>query len=266
MKQVAVALKDIGGEPNPYLAVLVADGDSMGAALSDLSSVQAHQAFSQKLAAFAEAAKTIVADHYGVLVYAGGDDLLAFVPVHTCLSCARSLRDKFHQQTGLTLSVGVAVGHFMENLEDLRDYGQKAEKAAKSIPGKDALAVHVHKRGGAPIEVRGKWSEKMPLDNRLADFAELINGNIIPSKLPYELRSMAKLYEPWSETHAKAAIKVDLIRLIAKKQSKGIQTVREKMDSHIIDMTAKKLLALSQELLVARLLATALKQSKEGAS
>ena len=42
----------------------------------------------------------------------------------------------------------------MENLEDLLDYGRAAEKAAKE-PDRDGLAVHLHKRGGAPIRVRG---------------------------------------------------------------------------------------------------------------
>ena len=47
-------------EPEPYLAILVADGDKMGAALSRLDSPDKHREFSQSLAGFAGSAKEIV--------------------------------------------------------------------------------------------------------------------------------------------------------------------------------------------------------------
>ncbi|HYT92545.1 MAG TPA: hypothetical protein VEL76_27765, partial [Gemmataceae bacterium] len=193
--------------------------------------------------------------------YAGGDDVLAFVPVHTCLKCARTLRDRFRQETEMTLSVGVAIGHFMENLEDLRDYGRKAEQAAKAMPGKDALAIHLHKRGGSPVEFRGKWDDN-PVQ-RICHFADLINDKIIPGKLPYELRAMTKLYEPWPRDHqTEAAISMDLIRLVAKKQSQGVETVKAKLSPYLSGMTAAKLLDFADELLVARHIADALRQAE----
>lgn len=72
---------------------------------------------------------------------------------------------------------------------------------------------------------------------------------------------MARLYESWPESDVNAAIQADLMRLIAKKQSRGVETVAERMAPFIIDMTANKLLDLAHELLVARLLATALRQA-----
>ena len=72
------------------------------------------------LAGFASEAREIVHEHNGVLVYAGGDDVLAFVPVDRSLDCARGLHDTFGQLlqewgekvgTKITLSVGVAIGH-----------------------------------------------------------------------------------------------------------------------------------------------------------
>ena len=77
------------GEPNPYMAVLVADGDNMGKTLSSLKNADEHRNFSAALAVFAGAARVIVEEqHNGILVYAGGDDVLAFVPVDLCLACA----------------------------------------------------------------------------------------------------------------------------------------------------------------------------------
>ncbi len=50
-------------QPNPYLAVLVADGDKMGAAISALNSPDAHREFSSALAGFANSARAIVNAH-----------------------------------------------------------------------------------------------------------------------------------------------------------------------------------------------------------
>ena len=261
LNRVALALKKLGGDPTPYLAVLVADGDSMGAKLSTITSADDHRAFSGKLAGFASAAGATVSTHCGVLVYAGGDDVLALLPLHTCLTCARELRDDFNARTGMTLSVGVAIGHFMENLEDLRDYGRKAEQGAKSVKGKDALAIRLHKRGGTPVEFRAQWNDNP--DQRLLRFADLINDKIIPGKLPYELRALAQLYKDWPADQAEAAIKIDLVRLIAKKQSKGVDTVKDKLSPFLSGMRAAKLLEFAEELLVARHIADALRQAGE---
>jgi CRISPR-associated protein Cmr2 len=259
LKALQEALK--GLEPEPYLAVLVADGDKMGEALSALNSPEHHREFSQRLAEFAGEAKNIVTNCNGVLVYAGGDDVLAFLPVDKYLDCARQLHDKFadllKSYGDLTLSVGVAIGHFMENLEDLLEYGRQAEKSAKK-PDRNGLAVHLHKRGGAPIKIRSSWKDSP--DHRLKDFASLINVGKIPSKLPYELQTLARLYESWPKKTG-TAIQQDLFRLIARKSSTGSFSVREELSDHLQELNATKLMVLARELLIARQMASALKQA-----
>ncbi|MFZ4795575.1 MAG: type III-B CRISPR-associated protein Cas10/Cmr2 [Blastocatellia bacterium] len=258
LKALQQALK--GLEPEPYLAVLVADGDKMGEALSALNSPEHHREFSQRLAEFAGEAKNIVTNCNGVLVYAGGDDVLAFLPVDKYLDCARQLHDKFadllKSYGDLTLSVGVAIGHFMENLEDLLEYGRQAEKSAKK-PDRNGLAVHLHKRGGAPIKIRSSWKDDP--DHRLKHFAGLMKTGIIPSKLPYELRTLARLYESWTAS-AETVIRQDLFRLIAKKTSDGSVSVREALSNYLGGLDATKLMILARELLIARQMATTLRQ------
>ena len=254
-------------QPEPYLAVLVADGDRMGAALSKLSSADDHRKFSRALASFACDARKIVNVHNGVLVYARGDDVLAVAPTDKCLACARRLHDRFGESLAdfgaMTLSVGIAIGHFMENLEDLLEYGRAAEKAAKK-PDRDGLAVHLYKRGGWPIRVRGNWAESV--DRRLAELGEMLSQGAIPSRLPYELRDMARLYTGWptatdeqKETLAEA-IRQDVLRLLAKKQPVS-GNVRERLAPFVAGLTATSLRELAEELLVARQIATALDQS-----
>ena len=55
-----------------------------------------------------------------------------------------------------TLSIGLAIGHFMEPLEDLRAYAIAAEQHAKrprrvnlNSTNRNGVAVHVHPRSGA---------------------------------------------------------------------------------------------------------------------
>ena len=79
----------------PYFALLVADGDRMGAAISEIKNMKGHQDFSATLSEFAGKARDIIEKFCGVCVYTGGDDVLAFLPLDTCLACARELHEAF---------------------------------------------------------------------------------------------------------------------------------------------------------------------------
>jgi CRISPR-associated protein Cmr2 len=165
----------------PYLAVLAADGDKMGQAISKLKSPADHQEFSKTLSKFAGKARKIVQESHGSCVYTGGDDVLAFLPLDTVVNCARRLHDAFSNlwkkeaekkeiKWGLseapTLSVGIAIGHALEDLEDLLRFGREAEKLAKkgfpndnnSNKERNALAITVHARGNSEIAVREQWN------------------------------------------------------------------------------------------------------------
>ncbi len=266
------------GEPSPYLAMIVADGDSMGKALSKLESPDKHRQFSQSLAGFAAGAKKVVQDHYGILVYAGGDDVLGFVPVDKALSCARKLHDdfgttmeKWAAKTGteLTLSVGVAIAHFMEPLEDLLNYGRAAEKHAKDPKQGDkgqsprnGLAVHLLKRGGGPIAVRTNWKNQ-GLDHHLAQLAEWINSKSISGRVAYDLRQIAELYNKWPENLVGSAIRSDTLSILKGKQPSGddsrMEDVKQFVRESVVDSTSLR--RLSEELLIARQMSVALRQS-----
>jgi CRISPR-associated protein Cmr2 len=223
------ALEREFGEPDPYMAVLAADGDKMGAAISANSDSTLHCELSKQLAAFARKAREIVeSERYrGTLVYSGGDDVLAFVPVDTCLACARELHDEFGKRLkqfhGPTLSVGIAIGHFLESLEDLLGRAREAERDAKGKdPDKDGLAVHIHPRGGALTAVRAKWGE-LP-DLQLQRLVEMHALNEIPDKAAYDLRQLALDYTGWphktneEQVALDEAIRADVKRLMKRKR------------------------------------------------
>jgi CRISPR-associated protein Cmr2 len=200
-------------EPYPYVACLVADGDGMGAAIDALGAAWEHRAFSRELAKFAHAARKIVERraHLGSLVYSGGDDVLAFLPVSTALKCADALREAFERimedalrepdgsfKGGLkrlpTLSVGIGIGHIMESMGDLLDLGRRAEKAAKSghlkreRKDRNALAVIVDKRSGGTREWRQQWP-KGPVQ-RLTEDQDLLTAKL-PSRKIYQIADIA---------------------------------------------------------------------------
>jgi len=193
-------------EPYPYVACLVADGDRMGRAIDHLDSDVAHRGFSAGLSEFAtEARKVVEQEHRGALVYAGGDDVLAFLPLPEALACADALRLCFGKVVSMaasglpstelpTLSVGLGVGHVMEGMGDLLALGRRAEREAKR--DRNALAVLVDKRSGGQRSWRSSWDSD-PVARLMADSDILAER--LSSRKVYEIsRTLRRLPEPQS--------------------------------------------------------------------
>jgi len=231
------------GEPNPYLAILMADGDRMGKTLSIIESKEKHQEFSGQLAKFAADARKIVEDEHrgrGCMVYSGGDDVLAFLPVDRCLEVARDLHDAFEkllkdypdQNEGgktPTLSVGIAIGHSIEPLEDLLGYGRDAEKSAKA-PDRNGLCVSLHTRsGGDPIIIREQWKPpgENGLDERLAEWVRMYQEDKFPDKAAYDLRQLAEDYRDWAGVSQELLSKEVILLLKRKRPGRGAAEISE---------------------------------------
>jgi CRISPR-associated protein Cmr2 len=264
--------------PEPYLAVLAADGDQMGKAISAMSSANQHRDFSRLLAGFAAHAAGIVRSHHGCLVYSGGDDVLAFLPLDECLPCARELHQAFRttMQSGPalteqpTLSVGLGLGHFMDPLEDLLEYARAAEKAAKR-PDRDGLAIHLHPRSGAPICMRRRWGDDP--DQRIERWAALLLSERISDKSAYDLRDLARDYHNWpAETDEEKsvlarAIRTDAARLLARKaRDREDASVQELEQLIAAAKSADQLEEAAKEVLIARRIARAQRQASGGRS
>ncbi len=127
-----------------------------------------HAAISEALTNFAlHFAPKIVEAHGGTLIYAGGDDVLALLPTNRVLQCAKKLSDTFRKDwavddTGTerllmgrkaTVSAGIAVVHYKEDLRFALDKAREAEKEAKSA-GRDAMRILACRRSG---EHAGAW-------------------------------------------------------------------------------------------------------------
>lgn len=234
-------------EPFPYVACLVADGDHMGRAIDLMTGAEAHRAFSRNLAQFATAARDIVEqNHLGSLVYSGGDDVLAFLPLPTALACAEALRQSFSgiMKTACaaiekhadykqpTLSVGIGIGHIMEGMGDLLDLGRKAEKQAKGgdLPKnlqRNALAIILDKRSGGTRSWRAQWSEWSgnPAERLQSD--AMAFSKTLSTRKVYEIaRTLARLPEAKDVAEAEqsqwtALLRAEVYRSLARMEAGG---------------------------------------------
>jgi CRISPR-associated protein Cmr2 len=212
-------------EPRRYYAVLVADGDGMGKWLSGehcpVYDAVVHQkvmgrhllgdvkrpyapayqaALSRALRDFARHVVPHVVEKAGpgALIYAGGDDVLALLPLEPLPRIARMIRYAFsgereeedqgieipgaRMQNGFarfeegppglyrllgpqaTLSAGIAVAHAKSPMRAALEAARECEELAKSAPGKNAVGLAVMKRSGDREVLCFHWAALDVLD------------------------------------------------------------------------------------------------------
>ncbi len=139
-------------------------------------------------------------EHLGRVIYAGGDDVLAMLPVVDALPAAQRLRhaysgiDPAHEggrdPRGLTLhkgfailkgklmrmmghtataSCGIVIAHHQAPLAAVRRELEAAERRAKNA-GRDRFSITVIKRSGGALELTAEWGEPLKLLNDLRCF------------------------------------------------------------------------------------------------
>ncbi len=212
-KAIQNAKREAPDSPPIYYAVLMLDGDEMGKWLQGLNSpllrevlhpdVTAyfeslqpaeaireglstprpvspafHAAISEALSNFSlYAAPAIVERHKGTLIYSGGDDVLALLPVATAPACARELHDAFQgkaddgARTGYYryegrdllmmgpkagVSAGLGIVHHKEDLREAIEIARAAEKKAKQS-GRNILCLSAVRGSGGAQEVLCPW-------------------------------------------------------------------------------------------------------------
>ncbi|SMF95240.1 CRISPR-associated protein Cmr2 [Methylomagnum ishizawai] len=203
------ALARLGrGTPPPFYALLLMDGDNLGKSLSNgvpetgdpktrrqaaekrerlialaLEKFTARVSGSNKpVDTVALPDKGTVDLHDGFLVYAGGDDVLALLPVRSALECARKLRQDYlecfgeaHRVLGIdpakripcSISAAIQFVHVHCPLTRvLRDAHHLLDEIAKDGCGRDALAVRVVKPGGATLEWAMPWETALTRDEQ----------------------------------------------------------------------------------------------------
>jgi CRISPR-associated protein Cmr2 len=158
------------GHPSPFYAILLMDGDSLGKTKMELGDDATK--LSSALAEFTLGVPEIVASHNGSLVYAGGDDVLALLPLEDALACALALRKEYMRcfakhdiPDGYSISAAINFAHMKLPLTlVLKDVHRLLDEVAKDATDRDAIAVRVWKPGGATVTWSMKWLD--PQANR----------------------------------------------------------------------------------------------------
>ncbi len=140
-------------------------------------------------------------EHLGRLIYAGGDDVFAMLPVADLLPAMQRLRhaysgdDPAHEggrdPRGLTLhngfailrgqlmrmmgtrataSCGAVIAHHQAPLAAVRRELHAAEQRAKNEGGRDAFSITIIKRSGGALRLTAKWGKPVALLGDLRAF------------------------------------------------------------------------------------------------
>ena len=186
-----------------------------------------HGAISAALSTFAtEVAPEVVAAHHGTMIYSGGDDVVALCPVSTSLDCVRSLRDAFsgvddpvedgwRECNGrrritmgacASMSAGLAVVHFREDLRTALEAARDAEARAKHA-GRDLLALVTARRSGEAARATCPW----PFVPWLADLRRTFADGA-SDRWTYKLR--AELPTLGSDLLPREAMQAEIGRLV----------------------------------------------------
>lgn len=145
------------------------------------------------------------------LIYAGGEDVLLLCDPRHAIPLARAIREAYRQaflplrdrlartedQARFTISAAVVFAHTKQPaglvFEDAR---RLLKYKAKREAGRDALAVRLAKRGGAPVEVAFKWDQRAaecPSDGvtllvALQQVTDLLRAGALASGQTFNLR------------------------------------------------------------------------------
>lgn len=169
-KQFGELCEAVNEKPSAFYALLLMDGDSMGALLGEArkSESDAEAKASKALSNFSRGVPDIVGKHLGVTIYAGGDDVLAMLPVEGTLNCAMELaeiyrtafKDTLNESISnlATLSGAIVYAHYHTPLRDvLRTAHHLLDEVAKDATGRDSLAVAVYKSSGITAQWSAPW-------------------------------------------------------------------------------------------------------------
>ncbi|QKG83297.1 type III-B CRISPR-associated protein Cas10/Cmr2 [Kroppenstedtia pulmonis] len=202
---LSILTKEEKDEPSPFYALLLMDGDRMG----ELLAIHKEKV-SEALGDFTKNVSRIVQDHQGFTVYAGGDDVLALLPLKQGLPAVVSLQEQYKEAFSKIdaigeISAGLVYAHYKAPLQSvLKSAHQLLDDVAKTDCGRDSLAIRVWKGGGPLWTWSCPWNKVLsstkPPETHMERVANQIRGQeAYSSSFFYHLRSRIELLTPDSK-------------------------------------------------------------------
>ncbi|GGM66721.1 hypothetical protein GCM10011608_60060 [Micromonospora sonchi] len=216
-----------GLEPPAYLAVIAQDLDGMGRFLSDTASMSAvmHRQISARLSRLADTQRAALGNRrlFGVPVYTGGDDLLAFTPAATALAAARECHRLVPLDALPTASTAVLFFHNGSSLRRaVTEVARLLHDAKDSHPDKHALAVGFLRRSGTRESTIQPWkpapevATALPPDGTAADLLAVFTVETAGQHLsPRLLNELTRDADEFTDQHLPQELyEAELARLV----------------------------------------------------
>lgn len=247
------------GVPSPYYVVISADGDEVGRQIDDYAHCSdAHTEISAALTGYAEAAAALIEarETGGTVIYAGGEDLLALLPLDKAFDAIRAMKQCYAEawQTVVkklsaprvsgnpsrgtpvvvaqTLSVGIAIAHCHDAFDAALQAAREGEQAAKRarlrdreilgelIQGRSYCTIRWMPRQGTDFELCGPQA----VLDRLDTFAALHRADAIADAIGYVLLRLSETYagwEPRAQSHRDRheALQLELQHLLLRRKA-----------------------------------------------
>lgn len=156
----------IGFKPDTYYALLSMDGDRMGAILQRNKDKKTQ--ISETISTFSRNVPNIIKEHDGRVIYAGGEDVFAILPVDKAIDAAIKLKEKytelfkkvFNSKEIATISAAIIFAHHHAPLNKLYTELQSLlNNIAKDKCGRASLAVSTWNTGGSDLVWAMPWDK-----------------------------------------------------------------------------------------------------------
>jgi len=181
-----------------YYAVLMLDGDHMGKWMNggyakDASLLECQKSISKTLSDFNKKVREFFDRNkeYGKLIYAGGDDVLAFVNINYLFETLKGLHEMYPKEfpecngeESATCSAGVCVAHYKEPLMLVLRKAREMENKAKEYGERNTFAIAVMNKSGSINEFISSKSKWEGLD-KISDLVMKIESDMISNKFIY---------------------------------------------------------------------------------
>lgn len=162
-------IKDIA-DLSPYYAILLMDGDSLGVQMSD---EKKQPIISKALDEFTRAVPGVIQRNNGFLIYAGGDDVLAILPLEDAIRAAIDCRNAYENCfkdtiVNSSLSGAIEYVHIKSPLmKAIHQSHYLLDEIAKDQTGRDALAIRINKPGNENALWSMPWEKALNAEGQL---------------------------------------------------------------------------------------------------
>ncbi|SHF43717.1 CRISPR-associated protein, Cmr2 family [Seinonella peptonophila] len=207
--------QSVGSEPTNYYALLMMDGDRLGAWLQQVEAQEVGR-ISHALAQFTGSVQEIVKAKDGTLVYAGGDDVMALFPLNTVLEATFRLRKAYQQafanvfpeqESSPTISAGLVFAHSKASLKQMVSISHTLlDEIAKEKHGRDSIAIGIYNNSGALIQWGAPW--ELILDHDTNRLVVLANELALTPSFLYHLKDT---YESFASVTEEESLKKMLL-------------------------------------------------------